>query len=169
MMSGQTSGMIAAGMPQPAKPVLMHRLLRWMAIGVVILIALLAFAFLNNNFSLTHRSRAAFNAQVDADLDHAIGWIAAHPDVSGTNPPLMYMVADIEKMTGDPRLRSVLEANKQTLNHRYAASKLTPFWMRFADPHTPLPFMTSYDLSREGSEQRWFAYAIDPNRAHLSE
>ena len=151
------------------KPSVAFRFLRWMAAAIVVFVLVVAFALLNNNFSLTHRSRAAFNAQLDAGLDHAIGWIAANPDVSGTNPPLMYMVADIEKMTGDPRLRSVLEANKQTLNHRYAASKLAPFWMRFADPHAPLPFMTSYDLSREGSDQRWFAYAIDPNRAHLSD
>ena len=153
----------------PRKRTLVLRLLRWMAIAIVVFVLVVAVALFNNNFSLTHRSRAAFNAQVDADLDHAIGWIAAHPDVSGTNPPLMYMVADIEKMTGDPRLRSVLEANKQTLNHRYAAAALTPFWIRFADPQAPLPFITSYELSKDGFDQRWFAYAIDPHKAYLSE
>jgi hypothetical protein len=106
---------------------------------------------------------------LDSGLDHAIAWIAAHPDESGTNPPLMYMVADIEKMTGDPRLRPVLEANVQTLTHRYATAKLMPFWMRFADPHASLPFITTYELSRESFDQRWFAYAIDPEKAHLSD
>ena len=151
------------------QPAPVGRFLRWIAIGAGILIVLLAVALFYNNLSLIHHSRATFNAQLGGGLDRAIGWIAAHPDVSGTNPPLMYMVADIEKMTGDPRLLSVLEANKQTLNTRYAAAKLTPFWMRFADPHAPLPFITAYELSREGFDQRWFAYSIAPDKVTLSD
>ena len=54
----------------------------------------------------------------------------------------MYMVADIEKMTGDPRLRPVLAANVETLTPATRNNRLTPFWMRFADPHAPLPFIT---------------------------
>jgi hypothetical protein len=148
---------------------LVIRLLRWAAVGVAVLIVVVAVALFNNNFSLIHRSRASFNAQLDAGLDHAIDWIAAHPEVSGTNPPLMYMVADIEKMTSDPRLLPVLQANVETLKARYAANPLTPYWLRFADPHAPLPFVTQYDLNRVGFDQRWFAYAIDPNKVHLSD
>lgn len=151
------------------KPALLVRLLRWAAVGVAVLIVVVAVALFNNNFSLTHRSRAVFNSQLDAGLDHAIDWIAAHPEVSGTNPPLMYMVADIEKMTSDPRLLPVLQANVETLKARYAANPLTPYWLRFADPNAPLPFVTQYDLNRVGFDQRWFAYAIDPNKVHLSD
>ncbi len=158
-----------SGVTASEKPALAGRLLRRAAVGIAALMVLLAVALFNNNFSLTHPSRAAFDSRLDTGLEHAIAWIAAHPEVSGTNPPLMYMVADIEKMTGDPRLRSVLEANMQTLNARYAAARLTPFWKRFADPHTPLPFITTDELSLEGFDQRWFAYAIDPDKAHLSE
>ena len=154
---------------QTANAVLVHRLLAAAAFAVVAFVLLVAFAVLYNNFSLTHRSRAAFNAQLDTELDKAIAWIAVHPEVSGTNAPLMYMVADIEKMTGDPRLRTVLADNVVTLNTRYAQNRLTPFWLRFADPHTPLPFVTTYEMHREGFDQRWFAYAVDPNQAHLSD
>jgi 4-amino-4-deoxy-L-arabinose transferase-like glycosyltransferase len=170
LISGRdaASGTIAAGAPQPGARVLVHRFLRGMAVAMAAFVLIVGFALFNNNFSLIHRSRAAFDAQLDRELDQAIAWIAAHPEVSGTNPPLMYMVADIEKMTGDPRLRSVLAANKETLNARYADNPLTPFWMRFADPHARLPFMATYELRREGFDQRWFAYAIDPNNVYLS-
>ena len=155
--------------PAHEKPALVFRLLPWAAISVAFLIVLVAAAVFNNNFFLTHRSRAAFNAQLDASLDHAIAWIAANNPTSGVNPPLIYMIADMEKMTNDPRLRSVLEANKQTLNGRYRSSPLTPFWLRFVDPHAPLPFMSTLELRREGFDQRWFAYAIKPEQVHLSE
>ena len=160
---------IPARLRRGDQPKVVRRLLRWTAVGVATLIVLLVVAVLNNNFSPAHRSRAAFNAQLDASLDHAIAWIAANNPTSGVNPPLMYMIADMEKMTNDPRLRSVLEANKQTLNGRYRSSPLTPFWLRFLDPHAPLPFMSTLELRREGFDQRWFAYAIKPEQVHLSE
>jgi 4-amino-4-deoxy-L-arabinose transferase-like glycosyltransferase len=151
------------------EPALTSRLLRWVAIAVALVIVFVAVALLNNNFSFIRHSGGDFNAQLDASLDRAIAWIASNNDVTGINPPIMYMVADIEKMTGDPRLLSVLEANKRTLSTRYAAAQLAPFWMRFADPRAPLPFITTDELSREGFDQRWFAYAINPDKAHLSE
>ena len=146
-----------------------RRIVRATAVSLAALIVLLAVGVLNNNFSLTHRSRATFNAQLDSDLDRAIAWIAANNDPSGVNPPLMYMVADIEKMTGDPRLRPVLEANAQTLHGRYAGDLLTPFWLRFVNPHAPLPFLSTWELRGQGYDQRWFAYAIKPEQVHLSD
>jgi len=151
------------------EPALTSRFLRWAAIAVVLVTVLVAAALLNNNFSFIRRSRGDFNAQLDTSLDRAIAWIASNNDVTGINPPIMYMVADIEKMTGDPRLLSVLDANKRTLSTRYAALQLAPFWMRIIDPKIPLPFITSYELNHNGFDQRWFAYAINPDKAHLSE
>ena len=172
MTSGHdvASGTMTSGaLRQAEKPGLVRRLLRWLAVAVGAFVLLIAGALFNNNFSLTHPSRAAFDTQLDTGLEQAIAWIAAHPEVSGTNPPLMFMVADIEKMTGDPRLRSVLAANVQTLTHRYAEAALMPFWLRFVDPHAPLPFVTTGELDRQGFDQRWFAYAVDPEKAHLSD
>jgi hypothetical protein len=163
------SGDVDISVSSAGRRVLVYRFLRWVAVAMVLFVLVVAFALLNNNFSLLQRSRKSFDAQLDTELDKAIAWIAAHPEVSGTNPPLMYMVADIEKMTNDPRLRSVLEANVQTLNTRYQANRLTPFWVRFADPAAPLPFVTTYELRRESFDQRWFAYAVDPNQVYLSE
>ena len=154
---------------RPETRVLVLRFVRWIAVAAVVFILVIAFALLNNNFSLVHRSRSAFNKQLDSELDKSIAWIAAHPEISGTNPPLMYMVADIEKMTGDPRLLPVLAANVETLNTRYASYRLTPFWIRFADPHAPLPFITEYELRNQPLDQRWFAYAVNPSQVYLSQ
>jgi 4-amino-4-deoxy-L-arabinose transferase-like glycosyltransferase len=158
-----------ASVPLPETRVLVLRFLRWIAAAAVVFILLIAFALVNNNFSLVHRSRSAFDKQLDTELDKSIAWIAAHPEVSGTNPPLMYMVADIEKMTGDPRLPAVLAANVGTLNTRYATYRLTPFWMRFVNPQAPLPFITEYELRSQPLDQRWFSYAISPNQVYLSQ
>ena len=153
----------------PVKPLLMHRLLRWTAIGVVIVIGLAAVALVNNNFSLLSRSRASFDARLDAELDKAIAWIAAHPEVSGTNPPLMYMVSDIEKMTNDPRLLPVLAANVETLHRRYRLQLLEPFWERFANPAIVLPYLQPYQLRGQGFDQKFFAYCMAPNKVSLSD
>lgn len=148
---------------------MIRRFVRWAPIAFVVFVLVVAFALINNNFAFTHPSHAAFEAQLDNRLDKAIAWIAAHPEVSGTNPPLMYMVADIAKMTSDPRLSPVLAANVETLHHRYAGQPLIPFWERFANPVVTLPFRFPYQLSGQSFDERWFAYSIAPDKVTLSD
>jgi 4-amino-4-deoxy-L-arabinose transferase-like glycosyltransferase len=145
---------------------LVARLLRWTAIGAAPLTALVAAALLNNNFSLTHESRAAFNAQLDASLDHAIGWIAAHPRASETNPSLMYMISDMARISGDSRLQTLLSDYARYLSA--SLDPLDPVWTRLADPTASVPRLTIADLSAEGFERRWDAYAIVPNAVELT-
>jgi Dolichyl-phosphate-mannose-protein mannosyltransferase len=142
---------------------------RGVAMAFVAFLLMAAFALINNNFSLTHVSHAAFEARLDNSLDQGIAWIAAHPEVSGTNPPLMYMVADIAKMTNDPRLPPVLHVNVQTLHDRYARMLLNPFWERFDNPAVRLPFLAPYQLRGQAPDQRWFAYGIAPDKVTLSD
>jgi|SRR5271165_432748 len=148
---------------------MMRRLVRWAAIAFVVFVIVAAVALINNNFGFTHPSRTAFEAQLDTDLDKAIAWIAAHPEVSATNPPLMFMVADIAKMTSDPRLPPVLAANVETLHHRYAGNVLAPYWERFANPAVGLPLLAPYQLGGIAFDQRWFAYSIAPDKVTLSD
>jgi len=42
-------------------------------------VLIVGFALFNNNFSLIPPFAAAFDAQLDRELDQAIAWIAAHP------------------------------------------------------------------------------------------
>jgi 4-amino-4-deoxy-L-arabinose transferase-like glycosyltransferase len=142
---------------------------RGIAVAAGLLIVLVAFALFYNNVSLTHRSRAEFNAELDASLNKAIDWIAAHPRDAVVNPPLFFMVSDTARITNDPRLLNLLQTDVAMLHGEFADRPLTPFWERFANPSASLPFMTTADLNREFHDQRWFAYAIDPNRAHISD
>ena len=160
---------IPARLRRGGRPRAARRALRATAVVMILLIILLAVAVLNNNVSITHRSRATFDAQLDGSLERAIAWIGANNDPSGVNPPLMYMICDIEKMSADPRLSAVLETNTQTLHGRYAPDLLTPFWLRFANPQATLPFVSTSELRGQGFDQRWFAYAIKPEQVHLSD
>lgn len=165
-MSGQASRTIAAGMPRPGKPVPMHRLLRWIAIGVAVLIALVGVALFNNNFSLIHRSRVAFNSQLDADLDQAIGWIATHPRDSETNPSLMYMISDMERMSGDNRLQTLLNDYAKHLSTSF--DPLKSVWSRLINREATVPRLTVADLRGVGLEQKWDAYGIVPYTVELT-
>ena len=151
----------------PPKPVVVV-LLRWLASTVAVFVVVVAWALLDK-FSFTHPPRAAFEAKLDKGLDKAIAWIAAHPEVSGTNPPLMYMVSDIEKMTNDPRLLPVLAGNVDTLHSRYAGALLMPFWERFADRTVALPYLQPYQLRGQMFDQKFFVYGIAPDKVRLSD
>ena len=170
MMSGQegVSAKVAEGGSLSEKRMRSRRPLRWLGIAAGIVVLVLALALFNNNFALSHPSRAEFNAQLDASLDRSYNWIAAHPVVVGTTPPLMYMLADMEEMTGDPRLQKALAANKVALDRMFPPRPLDPFWYRFVDPHAPLPFMSAEALRGQGYDLQWMAFAIDQKRVPLS-
>ena len=162
------SSAVAASVSPPEKTTLVGHLLRCSALAALVFVLVLALALFNNNFALTHPSRAEFNAQLDASLDRSYNWIAAHPVVVGTTPPLMYMLADMEEMTGDPRLQKALAANKVALDRMFPPRPLDPFWYRFVDPHAPLPFMSAEALRGQGYDLQWMAFAIDQKRVPLS-
>jgi hypothetical protein len=144
------------------------RIMRWIAYAAGVFAVLLLLALWNNNFALMHPSRAQFNAQLDQSLDRSYNWIAAHPIVVGTTPPLMYMLADMEKMTGDPRLQKALDANKLALDKMFPARPLDPYWYRFIDPNAPLPYVSADALSEQPMDLRWMAYGIDQKKVPLS-
>jgi 4-amino-4-deoxy-L-arabinose transferase-like glycosyltransferase len=150
------------------RSVLVGRVLRGMAIGVVILIGLVAIALFNNNFSLTHRSRAAFNAQLEAAIDRATNWIATHPRDSESNPSLMYMISDMANMSGDPRLRSVLESYEKYLSEVYPPRPINFVWHRFVNRDARVPLITTSDLRSEGFELSWDAYAVASDKVDLA-
>ena len=87
---------------------------------------------LNNNFSLFRPSRATFDAQLDRALDSAINWIDANREVSERNPSIMYMLADMEIMSGDPRVKSLLEDYRKRMAS--PQSKYDYYWARIVNP-----------------------------------
>ena len=133
--------------------------------GVLTIVGLTVF---NNNYSLHRSPRADFSAQLDHAIETSTQWMLQHPEIQG-NPSLMFMIADMEKMSGDPRLRTMLDAY---LRSRYVRNPTMPVsfvWVRFADPQIHVPILLVMDLMNTGFELRWDAYAVAPDRVELTD
>ncbi len=144
-----------------------RRILRWLWRGSAALALLLALAVLNNNYSLRHPSRAAFDAHLDAALNNAINWIKDNPETAETSPPMMYMVADMERMSHDPRLKSILDDyQKNYLTHPLVL--LDFVWYRLVIRNANAPIIRVPDQGGALSETVWDAYALAPDTITLA-
>jgi hypothetical protein len=129
-------------------------------VGLALLVA-------NNNYSLRRISRQEFASQTDQAIETSTKWIANHPELLG-NPSLVFMIADMEKMSGDPHLRTMLDDYLSTRYVRNPAYPITFVWARFADPQIHVPMLLAADLRNVGFEERWDAYAVAPDRVELT-
>lgn len=145
----------------------MRRLARWATIAFVVSGLMVASALINNNFVFTYQSRATFESRLDTSLDKAIAWIAEHPEDACTNPPLMYIVADLESMSQDPRLRSVLEDYQRNyLSH--PSGPLDFVWSRLVIRNANVPIIQIADQQGRMNEIAWDAYALAPDKISLA-
>ncbi len=136
----------------------------WVAFAVLVL--LIVGTLLYNNYSLRRQSRAQFDAELDGALDRATIWIAANPELSLKNPSVMYMIADMQKLSGDPRLQALLDEYHQRLLHPVEVFDLV--WIRIPDRHAPVPLIRTTQMRGEPYERVWDAYAIAPDRVQIS-
>ena len=146
-----------------------HRLWKRMAITLAVFLVIVALTFVNNNYSFHRISRNEFSSRLDHAIDSSTQWMVQHPDIQG-NPSLMYMVADMEKMSNDPRLHQMLQEYRYS---RYVTDPQRPFapvWARMVDPHAHVPMM---DLTAvptgDIAELVWDAYAVAPDRVLISD
>ena len=146
-----------------------RRLRTWLLSILALLIAGVAFLLVYNNFSLGSQSRAEFDAQLDRELDKAIDWILKDPRVSQQNPSVMYMVADMESMSHDPRLTKFLDDYRQSIFLLLPRSSIDFTWSRLVNPRAPVPVVTARELEHRSFELRWDAYAIAPDKIQLSQ
>jgi hypothetical protein len=132
------------------------------------LLLLLSLAVLNNNYSLRQVPRGEFRDRVDRAVEDSTNWMSGHPEILG-NPSLMFMVSDMEKMSGDPRLRRMLDEYRHS---KYVTTSFTPFgpvWGRMVDPQVPVPMMDLTQVpDRDIFELLWDAYAIAPDQVMIS-
>lgn len=137
--------------------------------GLAILtMGLLLLTLVNNNYSWGPKSRAGFEAQLDGAIARATDWIIANPRAIENNPSLMYMVSDMEKMSGEPRLRALLDGYDKYLNTVAPPKPVNAVWHRFANSESVVPPLTIFDLRSEGFEVRWDAYAVAQGKVELS-
>ena len=143
------------------------RLIGWLWKGLAILGVVLAATLFYNNHSLRQLPRAAFDAQLDAALDSATNWIKDNALVSEANPSMMYMIADMEKMSHDPRLQSLLEDyQKHHLTH--PNSPLDFAWYRLVIRNAEVPVIQVPDMEGRFAEFIWDAYAVAPDKISLA-
>ena len=144
------------------------RFLRWIGIGLAIFAVALVLMLLYNNYSFRSTSQAAFDAQADRELDKAIVWIKDNAIYSERNPSMMYMIADMESMSHDPRLQAVLDHYQQ--HYLIRPTSLIEFvWRRLSARNADVPVIQVPDLHGEINETVWDAYAIAPDKVSLSQ
>src|SRR5208283_749368 len=144
-----------------------RRLTRWLWHGLAVVALVFFLAVLNNNYSLRHPSRTAINEQLDHALNDSVNWIKGHPADAETSPPLMYMVADMERMSHDPRLRAILEDyQKNYLPHPVALIDFV--WYRLVIRNADVPVIQVPDQNGRMNETAWDAYAVAPDKISLA-
>ncbi len=147
---------------------MLRLLFNWAWKCAAALLLLLSLAMLNNNYSLHQVPRGEFRARLDRSVEASTNWMARHPEILG-NPSLMFMVADMEKMSGDPRLRLMLDQYRRS---KYVTDSLRLFgsvWARMVDPQAPVPMMDMTQApDQDIFELLWDAYAIAPDRVVIS-
>ena len=147
-----------------------HWLWKGVATGFAIFLAVVVLTVLNNNYSLHRTSRAEFSARLHHAIDASTQWMVEHPFQFEGNPPQMFMVADMGSMSGDPRLRQMLD---QYRSSEYVTSPFRPFaavWARLVDPHAQVPIMDCTGApTGDIFELLWDAYAVAPDRVLISD
>lgn len=143
-----------------------YRLWRVLWIGFAFLAILLACILLYNNYSLHKLARPQFDAQLDRSLERATVWIMANPEVSLRNPSVMYMIANMARLSGDPRLQQLLYEYHQRLQH--PSNELDPFWLRIVDRRALVPMLSATHPGGALDERLWDAYAMAPDNIQLS-
>jgi 4-amino-4-deoxy-L-arabinose transferase-like glycosyltransferase len=132
--------------------------------GILVIVALTIF---NNNYSLHRTTRADFSSQLNHAIEASTQWMLQHPEIQG-NSALMFMVGDMQEMSGDPRLRSYVESYLAGKRVRVPGEPITWYHARMADPRTPVPSLLVADQGNIGWQDRWNAYATAPNRVELT-
>ena len=132
------------------------------------LLLLLSLAVLNNNYSLRQVPRGEFRDRVDRAVEDSTNWMSGHQEILG-NPSLMFMVSDMAKMSGDPRLRRMLDEYRHS---KYVTKSFAPFgpvWAHMVDPQAPVPMMDLTQVpDQDIFELLWDAYAIAPGQVMIS-
>jgi len=144
-----------------------HLVLRLLSAAMAIILLLLAIALFNNNYSLGRPSRATFSEQLNRKLDSAISWIKDNGSLSERNPSLMYMIADMERMSHDRRLQAVLD-HYQNNHFLLSSDPLDLVFARIVARNANVPAIRVPDFGGALNEVAWTAYAVAPDKVSLA-
>ncbi|MBL8238227.1 MAG: hypothetical protein JNM66_12445 [Bryobacterales bacterium] len=136
----------------------MRKLVRYHVHAAAVALALFLLAIANNNIRTGRQTAAEFNSRLDMSLRNSIEWEAAL-DVE-PNPYLLYMVRETAALSGDARLRALLERSSRPVRATYLARLVEPNAPFIAPPpvvNTLAPY------------ERWIIHAISRGEYILAE
>jgi hypothetical protein len=143
-------------------------LMPWFWKALVVLAVGLALVLLWHNYSFRRPSRSAFEADLGRARDRGFNWIGNNRIVSERNPAMMYMIADMERMSPDPRLQAVLDHYQK--HYLTRPETLLDFaWYRLVVRNADVPVIRVPDMHGELNEVVWDAYAIAADKISLTE
>ena len=144
---------------------LKRRLLQVLAIATCLLLALIVWAWVNNNYSFTNKSAAEISTDLDQAIDLGIGWIVEHREEfenAKGNSALLHMIGDMSQPVATPKLQEIFA------NHLTQRSPKN-FWRRMLEPVSDTNVLSKWQLAKYAEYQRWLAYAIAPSEIKLSD
>jgi hypothetical protein len=136
--------------------------------AVVAGLAVVVLALLNNNYA-SDRSRATrFSSDSSDRLNRRrVGWRRA--TTFSATPALMFMIMDMEKMSGDPRLQRLLDDYRKSTFVSNPQNPLHTVWARMVDSQATVPVIDARGIpAGDIHEILWVAHAIAPDRVLIS-
>jgi hypothetical protein len=136
---------------------------RWVSGLLCVAAAGSALLFLNNNVSVSNLSRGGFTSQLERATERGTNWVDAHAVAITRNATLVYMIVDMAAMSGDIRLRRLVDS--------YLGNPFLPanVWRRMVDEKAEIRSPSRAELDSWAEYQRWMAYGIAPNLVRLAD
>jgi hypothetical protein len=159
--------MIPAAAKKPRSGILV-RLVKIAAICLALLLAIGAAAVLNNNYSLNRPSRQEFTERLDRAIEASTRQIVQNP-INYGNPPLMFMVGDMARMSGDPRLQKYVQDYLASKWVNIPGRPITYYYAHWVNPALPVPVIPREMLRDLSWQDRWFGYASAPTQMDIPE
>jgi len=131
-------------------------------------LAVVVLALLNNNYAVRRLTRDEFLLRLERSIESATSWLAVRSDFFG-NPALMFMIMDMEKMSGDPRLQRLLDDYRKSTFVSNPNNPLHTVWAQMVDAQKTVPVIDARSVpAGDIHEILWVAHAIAPNRVLIS-
>jgi hypothetical protein len=134
----------------------------------------LAWAVLNNNFSIVKPSRAEFAGSLDRALEQSTTWVLGQYDPTTKyctregrsllgNSATAHMVVDCASLSSEPRRKAIAASFVEAWRARPPN-----VWGKMVDPTMPGSPLSEQELLSIGEYQRWIAHGVAPNQVALS-
>ena len=117
--------------------------------------------FVNHNVGWWPRSRRRLEAKLNRALQLGTEWMITRPERD--NVALLFMIADMANLSGDPRLQRIV---RSYLDDPLLDSE--NIWRRLLDPTTTVKPPTRQQFDAYQDYQRWFLYAVAPQEVDLT-